>query len=468
MERLSGRQLEFLGEVFGADKVNTGASVRELHSRDFSAHPSHMPAVVVWPRDTGQVSRLLAWAQDQEVPITPWGAGTSTEGNPIPLAGGVVVDMIEMNRVLNLWPQDMQVEVEPGVGFQDLNHSLRHEGLFFPPDPGAWATLGGMIANNASGIRTVKYGMTKDYVQELEVVLPGGRIIDTGNRAHKSSSGYDLARLFVGSEGTLGIVTKAVLRLAGLPEHFLAAVAGFPSTGAACQAVTRLIRHGTDPAALELITTPLAKLLNRVNDLDLPESPLLFMEFIGFSNESLEQVLGVARQVCEELGAKGFEAGLGAKNRDHLWSARNAAAETIKQAHPGLDILITDAAVPMSAYEELIAFSSRQVEESGQVGYVFGHAGDGNLHLVWMGDQKDPAQWQKLELANRAIVEKAIELGGTATGEHGVGIGKSKFMPREHGASLEVMRQIKNTLDPKGIMNPGKIFPASDTGAQAS
>ncbi len=468
MKQLSQAQFEFLQGVFGADKVNSGDSARKLHGRDFSGHPSHLPAVVVWPQETGQISRLLAWAQEEAVPITPWGAGTSTEGNPIPLAGGVVVDMVEMNRVLNLWPQDMQVEVEAGVGFQDLNHSLRHEGLFFPPDPGAWATIGGMIANNASGIRTVKYGMTKDYVQELEVVLPGGRVIDTGNRAHKSSSGYDLARLFVGSEGTLGIVTRAVLRLAGMPEHFLAVVAGFPSTNAACQAVTELIRHGTDPAALELLTPPLARLLNRVNGLDLPESPLLFMEFVGFSARSLEEVLEIAREVCAELGAQGFEAGLGKVNRDRIWSARNAAAETIKQTHAGLEIMITDAAVPMSAYEELIAFSEQQVTGSGQVGYVFGHAGDGNLHLVWMGDPKDPAQWQKLEQANRAIVEKAIDLGGTATGEHGVGMGKSKFMLAEHGASMEVMAQIKDTLDPKGIMNPGKIFPAASTGVHSS
>jgi D-lactate dehydrogenase (cytochrome) len=293
--------LIFLAEVVGAENVSTGESVLDLHGRDSSYPPAVRPEAVAWPTTTAQVSQILAWADREVIPVTPWGAGTSLEGNPIPVAGGLVLDMTKMNRILELREEDMQVDVEPGVGYKDLNHALRHKGLFFPPDPGAWATIGGMIANNASGVRTVKYGCTRDYVQALEVVLPGGEVIVTGTRARKSSAGYYLTGLFVGSEGTLGVVTRATLKLAGLPEHFLAAVAAFDSVERAAEAVATIIRAGLGPAALEIVTAPMVRVMNRADNLTLPEKDLLFMEFTSFSEAGLAELLGqIGRASCRE------------------------------------------------------------------------------------------------------------------------------------------------------------------------
>ncbi len=334
----------------------------------------------------------------------------------------------------------------------------RH-GLFFPPDPGAAATIGGMIANNASGVRTVKYGATKDYVLKLTVVLADGEIIQTGSLATKSSSGYDLARLFVGSEGTLGIITQATVRLAGLPAHFSAALATFPTVEGAAQAVFEIMRGGFSPAALELLTTEVVALLNRDSELGLREEPTLFMEFHGASEIALEEELGPVQELCQEAGAVSFQSGLGIAERNRLWEARYETLESIKRTHPGLALFIADVAVPISRYPEIIEHAGKVVHDYGVVGYVFGHAGDGNLHLQFMGDPQDKEGWEKIEKANQAIVARGLELGGTATGEHGVGIGKRRFMEQEHGKSLELMRQIKALLDPQGILNPGKIFP---------
>lgn len=459
IERLTSDQIDFLVSVVGRDKFNQGESALDLHCRDFGFSPCHRPAAVAWPQNTDQVSRIMAWAAAEGMPVTPFGAGTSTEGNPIPAAGGVVLNMTDMNRIINVSAEDMQVEVEPGLDYKTLNHSLRHQGLFFPPDPGASATIGGMIANNASGVMTVKYGATKDYVMGLEMVLPGGQVIQTGTRAPKSSSGYDLTRLIVGSEGTFGVVTRAWLRLAGRPEHIAAVVTAFEDIDAATTAVQQLIQSGIGPAALELLTAPLVELMNREGGLDLPAAPALFVELHGFSESGLTEALDMAEVICRDLGAVSFETGMGRENRDRLWETRHAVAEIIKRAHPGLENLITDAAVPLSVYSRFIAFCHSVVEEENLTGYIFGHAGDGNLHLVWPGDPTDKQTWARIENANRRVVEFAIESGGTATGEHGIGIGKRKFMEAEHGASVEIMRRIKAAFDPQGIMNPGKMLP---------
>ena len=459
MAQLSQQHLEFLIDLLGKERVNSGPSALDLHCHDFGFHPCQRPEVVVWPESTEEVSRILAWAQNQEIPVTPWGAGSSTEGNPIPVAGGVVLDMNNMNHILEMRLADRQIDVEPGISYKDMNHKLRHDGLFFPPDPGAAATIGGMIANGSSGIRTVKYGTTRDYVMGLEVVVPGGEVIHTGTRAHKSASGYDLTRLIVGSEGTLGVVTKACLRLAALPAHFAAVVASFDDVPTAAQAVVEVMAAGAEPTALELLTAPVARLLKEHSGADVPVEPLLFMEFDGMSEAALAEALGLAEEVCRGLNCRSFASGLGRESRDRLWKARHALGETIKQAHPGLENLITDVAVPISVYPELIAFSEELLEREKMVGYVFGHAGDGNVHLVWPGDPADKPLWDRVEAGNQAVVEFALKLGGTATGEHGVGIGKAKYMPGEHGASLKYMKRIKQAFDPKGIMNPGKIFP---------
>jgi D-lactate dehydrogenase (cytochrome) len=363
-----------------------------------------------------------------------------------------------MNKILEIRPRDLQADVQPGVLRKELNRQAGKQGLFFPPDPGADATIGGMIANNASGVQTVKYGATRDYVMKLTVVLPRGNIIHTGCKAHKSSSGYDLSRLFVGSEGTLGVVTEATLRLTGIPAHHLAVTITFNQLEEASQAVAVIIGSGLEPAALELLTPELINLMNREKNLGLPEVPSLFCEFHGISKAMLEETADLAKELCEDCGATGFQFGIEANERAELWRARHEAWETIHRAHPGRETLIVDAAVPISRYPEMIGFSQRLVDDQKVAGYVFGHAGDGNLHVVLVGDPDNEKEWSVLEDINDQVVRRAVELGGTCTGEHGIGIGKRKFMQLEHGDSCQLMRQIKDLVDPKGLLNPGKIF----------
>jgi D-lactate dehydrogenase (cytochrome) len=458
MKEFNAEHLAALSSLVAPDRFSTGRSNRELHLRDISSHQGVLPAGVIWPVSTEEAAAILAWAYAHEVPVTPWGAGTSTEGNPVPVRGGLVMDMTRMNRILAIRPEDLQADVQPGVLRKELNRRCGAHGLFFPPDPGADASIGGMIANNASGVQTVKYGATKDYVMQLTLVLPQGQIIHTGCKAPKSSSGLDLTRLFVGSEGTLGVVTEATLRLTGLPGHVLAATVRFPDLASASRTVAMMIGSGLGPAALELLPPGLIALMNREQGLGLPEEPSLFCEFHGISETHLQETAVLARELCAECGATGFQHAVGEAERKNLWRARHEAWETIHRAHPRKETLIVDAAVPISRYPDMVVFSQDLVDRHGVVGYVFGHAGDGNLHVVLVGDPGRPEEWSRLEAVNHAIVEQAVNVGGTCTGEHGVGIGKRKFMELEHGESYELMRQIKRLIDPKGLMNPGKIF----------
>ena len=458
MKTFTQEQISALSGFVDSQRFSTGRSNRELHLHDISAHRGVLPAGIIWPHTTEEVSRILTWAYEQEVPVTPWGAGTSTEGNPVPTRGGLVVDMTQMDKILEIRPQDLQADVQPGVLRKELNRQAGKQGLFFPPDPGADASIGGMIANNASGVQTVKYGATKDYVMKLTVVLPRGNIIHTGCKAHKSSSGYDLSRLFVGSEGTLGVVTEATLRLTGIPTHFLAITITFDQLEQASQAVAVMIGSGLDPAALELLTPELINLMNREKELGLPEVPSLFCEFLGISKAALQETSDLARELCTDCGATGFKFGVEANERAQLWRARHEAWETIHRAHPGNETLVVDAAVPISRYPEMIVFSQKLVDENNASGYVFGHAGDGNLHVVLAGDPDNETEWSLLEEINNKIVARAVEVGGTCTGEHGIGLGKRKFMELEHGESYHLMRQIKELIDPKGLLNPDKIF----------
>jgi D-lactate dehydrogenase (cytochrome) len=458
MEEFNPEQISALAAFVEPDRFSTGQSNRELHLHDISPHYGTLPAGIIWPYTTEEVSAILFWCYDNDVPVTPWGAGTSTEGNPVPTRGGLVIDLTRMDKILEIRPADLQVDVQPGVLRKELNRRTGRHGLFFPPDPGADATIGGMIANNASGVQTVKYGATKDYVMKLTMVLPTGKIIYTGCKAHKSSSGYDLTRLFVGSEGTLGIVTEATLKLSGIPSHRLAATINFKDLTGASEAVAVLIGSGLEPAALELLPPVLINLMNRKKNLNIPEVPSLFCEFHGISKTTLQETADLTKELCKECGATDVKFGITEKDRAELWRARHEAWETIHHAHPGKETLIVDAAVPISRYPQMIAFSQNLVDECHVAGYVFGHAGDGNLHVVMAGDPNDEKEWSTLEKINHSIVEKAVELGGTCTGEHGVGIGKRKFMELEHGESYQLMHQIKKLIDPKGLMNPGKIF----------
>jgi D-lactate dehydrogenase (cytochrome) len=460
---MSSRHLEpdeitYFTETVSPDRFSMGDSQLDLHSRDQSHHGPHRPAGVIWPADANEVSAILAYCNTRRIPVTAWGAGSSLEGNPLPVFGGLVMNMSQMDRILDIRPQDFQADVEPGVVYQDLNEKLRPQGLFFPPDPGARATIGGMTANNSAGTRTVRYGATRDYILKLELVLADGEIIHTGSRSAKTSSGYDLVDLFVGSEGTLGVATQITVRLAGTPEEESAAVVSFDDMENAARTVFEIMRAGLSPAALELMDRTCVALLNKEENLGLEDSSCLIMEFHGPSRAYLGEVLDLACEIAETHGGKGFTAGLGRAERDRLWHARHKLGEIIIRTNPGAPPLSLDVAMPISNLPDVIAASAREVESAGVPGYIFGHAGDGNLHVVLCGREGHQGDWEAIERVNTTLVKKVLDLGGTATGEHGVGLGKRKFMDLEHGSSLAWMKRIKHLFDPNNILNPGKIF----------
>jgi D-lactate dehydrogenase (cytochrome) len=450
-----------LQQIFPRERFSRGSSVLDLHSGDESFHEPTRPEAVAWPVDASEVAQALAWAHRLGVPLTARGAGTSVEGNPIPARGGLVLDFTRMNRILEVQPEDFLVVAEPGVLFTDLNDELnrRRTGLFFPPDPGAPASLGGMVANNASGIRTVRYGSTRRFVKRLEVALADGRLIEVGTRAPKTSSGYDLTSLFVGSEGTLGVFTRITLELAPLPPEVMTALAAFPDATSATRAVTAVMASGLGPAACEFLDEVTVRKVEAASHLGLPDNPLLFLEFHGSSRAGLEIDVQAVEEICQAEGAISFDAGVGPDERARLWEARHRAFPTIREAHPGEGILIVDAAVPRSRYPELATRARDVLDQRGLTGYIFGHAGDGNLHCLIAGTLGDPVVWDSIQEAHTEIVHAALALGGTATGEHGVGLGKKRFLSQEHGPGLELMRLVKASLDPKGILNPGKLFP---------
>lgn len=456
---LSETHINNLKAMVAADRFSAGSSALDLHARDQSRHPPVRPEVVIWPTSPGEVAGILNYANAHLIPVTGWGSGSSLEGNPIPISRGIVLDFSQMNHILDIRPEDFQADVEPGVVYQDLNERLKHTGLFFPPDPGARATLGGMISNNASGTRTIYYGSTKDYVLRLSVALANGEIIDLGTRASKSSSGYDLIRLFVGSEGTLGIIVGATVRLAGLPAEFSAAIGTFPTIEAAGKAVFEIMRSGLNPAALELLGPECIALMNREEDLKLTVSPTLFMEFHGSTEHQLSEVLELAKELCLEQGCSKFEPGLGRPERDRIFKARHELGEMIVRNHPDSLIMVMDVAVPISAYSDLIKAINQEMTGTHLAAYYISHAGNGNVHFNILGKKGDCSQWEMIEQIVERLVARSLELGGTATGEHGIGLGKRKYMRAEHGSSLEWMKCVKSLFDPNGILNPGKIFP---------
>ncbi|MCU0514126.1 MAG: FAD-binding oxidoreductase [Anaerolineae bacterium] len=440
----------------GADNLSTTGADLALHAQDAGFHPAHAAEVVVWARSAEQVARVLRLASQAGVPVTPWGVGTGLEGNAIPLYGGILLSLERMDAIVAVHADDFQVTVQPGICHKDLNEKLARYGLFFPPDPGANATIGGMLANNAAGIRTVKYGASKDNVLRMQVALPDGRLIYTGSRSVKQSAGYNLTQLFVGSEGTLGIITEATLKLVPVPQFMSAMIAGFATVEAAIETVVAVRGSGVDVAALEFLDETNTRALNAAGT-DIAPYPTLLLEIHAAHAGTLEQDIAIVRDLCQQAGALSFRATADTAERKVLWNARHHAYETLVRNHPGQKIFIMDVSVPISAYPDLIAFSRQVLAEHGISGYMKGHAGDGNIHVeLPFGD---PDTYARVQAVNSAIVLKAIALGGTCTGEHGVGIGKAAYMAAEHGAALAVMQQIKALLDPQGILNPGKIFP---------
>ncbi|MGB7337927.1 MAG: FAD-binding oxidoreductase [Phototrophicaceae bacterium] len=448
--------LDQLVAIVGEDNLSTGDSERQLHSHDQSFHEAHLPEVVVWARTAQQVADILKLANEHHIPVTPWGAGSSLEGNPIPVHGGILLSLAKMDAIVEMHADDFQVTVQAGKPYKDLNREIAKYGLFFPPDPGANATIGGMLANNAAGIRTVKYGASKDNVLKMQVALADGRLITVGSRSVKQSAGYNLLQLFVGSEGTLGIITEATLKIAPVPQFRTTMIASFASIEAAVEAVVAIKGSGIDVAALEFLDSIATTMLIR-GGLQIEANPSLFMEVYNAHEDAMQTDIEIVREICQELACISYIPITDRTAQAQLWEARHSSYETIVRMNPDKKFQVMDVAVPISKYPEIIAFGQEQLARYNMQAAFIGHAGDGNIHLTLPYSNADDLM--AVKAVNRAIIERAIALGGTATGEHGVGIGKVAYMQQEHGAALDVMRSIKQTFDPNGILNPGKVLP---------
>ncbi len=450
--------LDALAHRFGA-RCSTALAVREQHGRDESAFTTvPPPAAVVFAESTQDVADAVRLAAAHEVPVIPFGVGSSLEGHLLAVQGGISIDLGRMNRVLAVHPQDLTVTVQAGVTRKQLNDEIKSTGLFFPIDPGADATLGGMSATRASGTNAVRYGTMRENVLSLEVVTAGGDVVRTGTRVRKSSAGYDLTRLFVGSEGTLGIITEVTLRLYPLPEAVSAAICSFPSVADAVNTTIETIQMGVPIARVELIDANTVRAVNAHSRLGLREEPLLLMEFHG-SPAGVREQAETVQEIAASHGGESFEWASTPEDRTRLWTARHNAFFAALQSKPGCKAITTDACVPISQLAEAVVTSVHEAEASGLPYFLVGHVGDGNFHMGYLIDPDSAAERQLAEDLNHRLVNHALALGGTCTGEHGVGLHKMGFLRDEAGVgTIDLMRAIKQALDPKNILNPGKIF----------
>jgi D-lactate dehydrogenase (cytochrome) len=439
-------------------RVSDGDSALDLHAGDLTYHAPHRPDIVVWPESTEEVAGVLEYADVVGVPVVAFGAGTSLEGHVIPLHGGISLDLTRMNAIVAVRPDDLTATVQPGVTRSQLEAAVGPHGLWFPVDPGADATLGGMAATNASGTTTVRYGGMRAHVLALQVVLPGGGVVRTGTRAVKSSAGYNLTGLFVGSEGTLGVITELTLRLHPIPEHIVVARAAFPSIEAACRAAAGIIGSGVPVTRCELLDAMTIAALNAFSGTSFPESPYLFVEF-GGTEAGVAGDLATTREVAEDEGATAFESESDPTARSQMWSARHNALMASLALAPGSKAMTTDVAVPVSELAAAIEHARRALDGSGLRGGIVGHVGDGNFHVAFLLDPDDAASIAQAESLNASLVDDALARGGTCTGEHGIGYGKLGYLEREHGDLIPLYRGIKQLFDPNGIMNPGKVVP---------
>jgi D-lactate dehydrogenase (cytochrome) len=449
--------LHELKELLKSHQVTTNETVLEQHGKDESYHHPFSPDIVVFPENAEEVSKILKLAGTYGTPIVPFGLGTSLEGHVIPYDKGISIDFSQMNRILEVREKDFLVRVQPGVTRSQLNKELKKHGLFFSVDPGADATLGGMAATNASGTTSVKYGVMRDQVRDLEVVLASGEIIHTGNLAQKSSSGYNLNHLFVGSEGTLGCFTELTLRVYGIPEHILAARASFPHIEDAVEAVVSILQAGIPVARVELVDEASMRQVNMFSDTDYIEKPTLFLEFHG-NEAGLKQDVAFMQEIVSDHGCEEvhFEEDQAARNK--LWDARHNLAYAYVHGNPGKKMMVTDVCVPISELSGAINSAREKLDELNLTGGILGHVGDGNYHALLMLDLSNPEEVRRAEAFNEQIVEYALERNGTCTGEHGVGTGKMKYQKREHGGALQVMKNIKDAIDPSGLLNPHKLI----------
>jgi D-lactate dehydrogenase (cytochrome) len=450
--------LHDMQQRFG-NRVTTAPAALEHHGKDESAHPYALPDAVIYPETTEEVADIVKLCGAHGVAVIAFGIGSSLEGHVLAIHGGVSVDLSRMNRVLEINPDDLDITVQAGVTRKQLNRHLHDSGLFFPIDPGADATLGGMAATRASGTNAVRYGTMRENVMALKVVLADGRVIRCGGRARKSSAGYDLTHLFVGSEGTLGIITEVTLRLHPQPEAVSAAVCAFPSVDAAVRTVIQTIQMGVPIARCELLDAITISAVNRNSNLSLREAPMLFCEFHGTPASVAEQAQAV-QDIARDLGGMDFEWTTKQEERTRLWQARHDAYPACRRLRPNNRAFSTDVCVPISRLAECIAETNVDVAKASMPIALFGHVGDGNFHLVVLIDPDKPAEAEEADELNRRVVARALSMGGTCTGEHGIGYGKLDFLDAEHGDAVTVMSTIKKALDPANLMNPGKVVRA--------
>ena len=440
------------------DRCSTSMAVRVQHGRDESPLDAPPPELVVFCESTDDVAAAVRLADKYAVPVIPYGAGSSLEGHLLAVQGGVSLDLSRMNAIVSIQPEDLTVTVQAGVTRMQLNNEIRHTGLFFPIDPGADASIGGMSATRASGTNAVRYGTMRENVLGLTVVTAQGEVIRTGTRARKSSAGYDLTRLMVGSEGTLGVMTEITLKLFPQPEAVSAATCTFPSIDAAVRTTIQLIQMGVPIARCELLDTHAVRAVNRHDKLTLTEAPMLLMEFHG-SAASVNEQAQTVQEIATEFGGEGFRWATTPEERTRLWTARHHAYFAGLQMKPGCRTVTTDTCVPISHLAECVTTASEEAEAEGLMHYIVGHVGDGNFHIAYLIDPAIPAERDTAERLNQQLVERALKLGGTCSGEHGIGLHKMGFLVTEAGAgAVAMMRSVKPALDPKNIMNPGKIF----------
>ena len=445
-----------LRELLG-ERLSTSESVRQQHGKDESFHEVAAPDAVAFANSSDEVAAIVRACARYKTPVIAYGTGTALEGHVQALHGGVCIDVSQMNEVLQVNGEDLDCRVQPGVTRKQLNNYLRDSGLFFPIDPGADASLGGMTATRASGTNAVRYGTMRENVLGLTVVLADGRVIKTGGRARKSAAGYDLTRLFVGSEGTLGVITEIQLRLYGIPEAISSAVCSFPTLAGAVKAVTQTIQMGIPVARIELLDEVQMDAINRYSDLSYPVQPTLFFEFHG-SDSGVREQSELVGEIAVEFGGGDFQWAIRQEDRNKLWQARHDAYYAVLALRPGCKGWATDVCVPISELTQCLLETRKDIDESGLLAPIVSHAGDGNFHLVFLVDTDNAQEMAKANAVNDRMLTRALAAGGTCTGEHGVGYGKIEILKAEHGEAVSVMRLIKTALDPDNIMNPGKIL----------
>ena len=449
-----------LTDRLGHDRVSTSADVLAQHGHDESFHPEARPDLVVWPLSTEEAAAIVRVAIEHRLPLIPFGAGTSLEGHVAALAGGISVDMREMNAIGQPSLDDLDVVVQAGVTRRALDAKLRQEGVFFAVDPGADATIGGMVATGASGTMTVRYGAMRENVLALTIVGGRGEVVHTHSRARKSSAGYDLTRLIIGSEGTLGLICEATLRLHPIPPATAAAACTFPTVRDAVQCVTQIAQYGIPVARIELADELQIEAINRHDETTFALAPTLFLEFHGISEEDVAGQARETAQIAAEFGGGDFAWASDERERRRLWHARHRAYDAARALVPGSAGMTTDVCVPISALADCVEATQADIADRGLVAPIVGHVGDGNFHTCVLVDPNDADDVARAEEFHERLVERALAHGGTCTGEHGVGYGKARFLTAEHGpAAVEMMRAIKGALDPHGIFNPGKVLP---------